>query len=408
MKIAVVGGGASGLVAAIYAKTKENEVIILERNKTCGKKILMTGNGRCNYWNQHFTSNFFHTHEKETLEKIISKDNQEEIKNFFKKIGIIPKIKDGYYYPYSNQAVSILEALIYEAKRLRIKIENNFYVNSIIKKENYFFINDSLKFDKVIIATGGSAAPKTGSDGVGFQLAKSFQHTIYKPLPSLVQLISNEKFLKEWAGVRCESLVSIYENENLIQEQFGEIQLTDYGISGICIFNLSRYASIGLEENQKITIKINFVPFTKQPINIFLDEYNKSVTKRSIKKLLEGFLNKKLIPIILYRSSIKEDVYYEELKKEEQQRLWKFLTSFELPIIGTKSFFNAQVTIGGISIKEINPNTMESLKEKGLYFVGEILDVDGDCGGYNLGFAWISGMLAGKNIKEENARKNEK
>lgn len=400
MKIAVVGGGASGLVAAIYAKNEANEVVLLERNKSCGKKILMTGNGRCNYWNENFKNSFFHTHEKERLEEIIKEENQMEILDFFSRIGIIPKIKDGYYYPYSNQATSVLDALLCEARRVGVEIQTDFLVESIVKKENVFLLNQTYLFDKVILATGGCAVPKTGSDGSGYILAESFHHTLFKPFPSLVQLISKGDFLSSWAGVRSEAVVRIYEDGIFLKEQFGEVQLTDYGISGICIFNLSRYASMGLEKQKKITVKINFVPFCKEDILTFLEKQNKRVRNRTLQELLEGFLNKKLVQVFLKVSPIPFIKHYEELTLEEQKKLGEVLTSFSMPIVGTKSFESAQVTLGGISLGEVHPETMESTLEKGLYLTGEVLDVDGDCGGYNLGFAWITGMLAGKSIHE--------
>jgi len=399
MRIAVIGGGASGLISSIYAKNETNDVIILERNQSLGKKILMTGNGRCNYWNEDFTKEHFYTNDLTRLEKVLTPENKKEINDFFKGIGIVPKIKDGYYYPYANQAINVLEALLRKAKKVGVKIISNFYVESIEKQNHRFIINQSLEFEQVIIATGGSSAPFTGSDGNGYRLAEKFHHTICKPLPALVQLISRGSFLKEWAGVRSEVSLKLFANDDLVKEEKGEIQLTGYGVSGICVFNLSRYVTLGLSQNKKMCLKINFMPFTNDA-ETWLERQSNYVKDMSVIELLEGFLNKKLENIILERCKMSSNKKYLELKKEEKAKLQQSLTSFEISIVGTKGFQESQVTCGGVSFEEINPVNMESEKIKGLYFVGEIIDVDGDCGGYNLGFAWLSGMLAGKDVSK--------
>ena len=401
-KVVIIGGGASGLVAAINAKTNSNDVIILERNNSCGKKILVTGNGKCNYWNEDQNINHYHSNNQELLEKIIN-NNSNQVLDFFSSLGIIPKIKNGYYYPFSNQATSIKNALILEAKKKNITIKTDFLVENIKKEENQFIISSKEEViisDKLVIATGSKAAPKTGSDGMGYSLAKKLGHTVIKPLPALVQLKTEGNFLKEWQGIRTDVKLSLYEDNNLIKEEQGEIQLTNYGVSGICIFNLSRYVSIGLSKNKKEFIKINFLPFLNiSDKKLWLKERNNQVKNRTIEELLEGILNYKLVQVILKKSNINTNKTYVELSDKEKDILIKNLEEFKLNITGTNSFEQAQVCSGGIPLDEINIETMESKLIKNLYFIGEILDVDGDCGGYNLGFAWISGMLAGKDIK---------
>ena len=396
--ITVIGGGASGLIAAIYAKTSSTQVILLERNSDCGKKILATGNGRCNYWNSDQDLKHYNSSSKYLLENIITDQNKEEVMSFFNRIGIIPKIKNGYYYPYSNQAVSIKNALITEAKRIGVHIYNDTYIDSIRRENNKFIINYNKKTiisDSVIVATGSKAAPKTGSDGNGYDLVKRFSHSVIAPLPALVQLRGNENYFKEWAGIRSDVKISLYSNNEFIREEEGEIQLTDYGISGICTFNLSRFVSRGLYENKKEYVLINFLPFLEENKMAFFEERNNLVRGRTLIEFLEGLLNNKLVKVLLNIININCDRKWQDLRYDEKEKLVEIITNFKLEIIGTNSFDQAQVCSGGVPLSEIKIKTMESIYQENLYIVGELLDVDGDCGGYNLSFAWISGMLAG-------------
>lgn len=396
--ITVIGGGASGLVAAIYAKTSATQVILLERNSDCGKKILATGNGRCNYWNSDQDLKHYNSSNKSFLENIITDENKEEIMIFFNRIGIIPKIKNGYYYPYSNQAVSIKNALITEARRLGVQIYNDTYIDSVRRENNKFIINynkKSIISDSVIVATGSKAAPKTGSDGNGYDLVKKFSHSVIEVLPALVQLRGQEKYFKDWAGIRSDVKISLYSSDDFIKKEEGEIQLTDYGISGICTFNLSRFVSRNLYENKNNYVIINFLPFLEQNKISFFEERNELIKGRTLLEFLEGLLNNKLVKVLLNIININSDRKWQDLKYEEKEKLVEIITNFKLEITGTNSFEQAQVCSGGVPLSEIKIKTMESIYQENLYIVGELLDVDGDCGGYNLSFAWISGMLAG-------------
>lgn len=407
-KIIVIGGGASGLVSAIYAAKSGNKVTLLEKNKVLGKKILITGNGKCNYWNDDQSLEHYHTSNKEVLSNIITEENKQEILNFFTSLGIIPRIKDGYYYPYSNQATSIQTALIKEAELQGIVIKTETEVLSVKKENNLFTLNTTngqYNAHKVILATGSKACPKTGSDGLGYVLAKSLGHNILKPLPALVQLKANTNYLKEWHGIRSDVEVSLIENNKKIASEVGEIQLTDYGVSGICIFCLSGRVSRGLSDKKHEQIVINFLyPFsltTKEQFITWMDTRNRKIKNRTIADLLDGLLNYKLINLILKLSKIKREVTWDNLSLKEKQLLGTNLTNFIIDITGTNSFDTSQTCTGGIYLSEISPKTMESLKEKGLYITGELLDVDGDCGGYNLSFAWITGYLAGKGVNND-------
>lgn len=405
-KVVIIGSGASGLISAIYAAKNNNQVIILERNNNCGKKLLLTGNGKCNYWNTDQDLKHYHTQNPLILNKIITKTNQQEILTFFDHIGIIPRIKNGLYYPYSNQSVSICYALLLEAELLGIKIINNFLVDKIIVKNKQFIIKsnqEEIIADKLIIATGSKANPKTGSDGNGYELVKSLNHSIIKPLPALVSLKGEESYFKKWKGIRTDVTLSLYHNENKIKEESGEIQLTDYGISGICVFNLSNVVTKLLDQKQNVKIKIDFLPYLKLSIEdliSFIDKRNQMLKKRNIGELFDSLLNYKLVNILLTESKINPKKSWNDLNNKQKKLVSQNLKQFSLKITDTNSFEKAQVCSGGVPLTEINYQTMESLKVKGLYIVGELLDVVGDCGGYNLSFAWISGMLAGKAISD--------
>ncbi|MBR3229630.1 MAG: aminoacetone oxidase family FAD-binding enzyme [Bacilli bacterium] len=391
--ICIIGGGASGLAAAITAAKKGKKVTIIERNEKCGKKILITGSGKCNYFNDNQNINKYHSTNRELIKEIITEENINKVKTFFNKLGIIPKIIDGYYYPFSRTSVTIQNALIEEAKKLNVEIIYNIKVEKIIKKD-FFIINpekEKIKAKKIVLCSGSKAAPKTGSDGSGYDLAMSFNHKIIKPHPALISLKGDKNYYKKWSGVRTEAILKLYEDNNFIKEEKGEIQLTDQGISGIVTFNLSNLITQKLKTHEEI-IYINFIPFLKENN---LDSLFK--TNKKISEVLERILNYKLVNVLIKEAKLKTN-YYDKLDKKEKNKLLNTLTNFKIKITETGSFDKAQVCTGGVSLEEINLKTMESKKEKNLYLAGEILDINGDCGGYNLTFAWLSGILVGENI----------
>ena len=392
--VVIIGGGASGLAAAISAARLGATVTILEKNNKCGKKLLITGNGRCNFWNEDQDIVHYHSCNKDLLAEFL--DNDDYVLKFFDSLGIVYNNKGGCYYPFSNQALTVQNILVTECQRLGVEIIYNFDVFKVEKKD-CFFINDKIKAKKVIVASGSKAASKTGSDGFGYDIALGFGHKITKVLPSLVQLKGDEDFFKKWSGIRVLSEVKLYENGKFIKKEFGELQLTDYGLSGICIFNLSGIVSSGLDKNFKEVVGINFMPWTNDALGE-LKKLNKESFHKNISEILEGFLNYKLVDIVLKKAGIRRDIYLSNLSKDEMERLLSSLTDFKIDVFSTNSFEKAQVCQGGVSLKEINSKTMESLKVKNLFFIGEVVDIDGDCGGYNLGWAWISGIKAGRSV----------
>lgn len=384
MKIIIIGSGASGLAAGISLLRCGYDVTILERNNISGKKLLLTGAGRCNFFNSDQNIIHYHSSDKDILAKIITSNNIHLVEDFITSLGIIPKVKDGYYYPFANQAYNMKELLERTYLDLGGKIKYNYLVEKIEKKNSLFLINDNISCDKLILATGSKAYKMTGSDGIGYQLAKKFNHHIVKVLPSLTSLITREK--TNLKGVRVDAKVTLYEDGVKVREELGQVQFTDYGLSGICIFNLSYYAVKGLNKNKKEVITIDLMPF--------MDKV--SFKNKKVYDLLLGFLPNKMIDYILKTLDISKDVYYEDLSNDKKQKLTKILKEMEFNITSYKEFDFSQVCSGGVSLREINPLTMESIFVKNLYIIGELLDVNGDCGGYNLTFAFLSGILTSR------------
>lgn len=399
--IVIIGGGVSGIVSAIKSFNGRNRITILERNYKCLKKLLLTGNGRCNYFNDDTSISNYHSMREDLLDKVINSDNVSRVLDFYNELGIIPKIKNGYYYPFSNQASTVRDALMFEVMKLGISIKYNYLVEKIERSNNKFIINDSIVCDKVIIATGSCSYPKTGSDGMGYDFLRKFGHNIIKPLPALVQLNSDFKYCRELSGIRSDVMLSLYEDDEFISSSVGEVQLTDYGISGICTFNLSHFVTRGLDVGKKEVIKVNFLPFIKDNYMEWFNTYSNKHNDKNIYMLLCNILNYKLVKVILKVCSIDNETYYNELDYNSRSLLIDNLTNFRFNIVSTKDFNFSQVCNGGVSLDEVNLSTFESLIVDGLYITGEVLDINGNCGGYNLICAVISGILVGDDLSDK-------
>lgn len=399
--IVIIGGGVSGIVSAIKSFNGRNRITILERNDKCLKKLLLTGNGRCNYFNDDTSISNYHSMREDLLDKVINSDNMSRVLDFYDELGIIPKIKNGYYYPFSNQASTVREALMFEVMKLGISIKYNYLVEKIERSNNKFIINDSIVCDKVIIATGSCSYPKTGSDGMGYDFLRKFGHNIIKPLPALVQLNSDFKYCRELSGIRSDVMLSLYEDDEFISSSVGEVQLTDYGISGICTFNLSHFVTRGLDVGKKEVIKVNFLPFIKDNYMEWFNTYSNKHNDKNIYMLLCNILNYKLVKVILKVCSIDNETYYNELDYNSRSLLIDNLTNFKFNIVSTKDFNFSQICNGGVSLDEVNLSTFESLIVDGLYITGEVLDINGNCGGYNLICAVISGILVGDDLSDK-------
>ena len=399
VRVGIIGAGASGLMAAITAAKNGADVTIYEHKGKPGKKILATGNGRCNFTNTCQNPSFYHSDNKDFPWKVITKFDYKKVLDFFYDLGICINDRNGYIYPKSDQASAILEALLMEVNRLGIKIITECKIKEIrVRKKEFKIIsedNSTYKADKVIVCAGSKASPVTGSDGSGYTIAKDFGHKIVPVLPSLVQLRCKEKFYKKVAGVRVNGRISIEIDNEIISEDTGEIQLTAYGISGIPVFQVSRYAAIGLYNKKDVVAHINFMPdYNKEELkDFFIDRIQRHPYKTG-DEFFTGIFNKKLSS--LFSSILRlENKNIGSLSEKDIDKMVNVISDFSTVVIDTNSYEQAQVCCGGIDTREVEINTLESKYVKGLYFAGEILDVDGICGGYNLQFAWSSGYVAG-------------
>ncbi len=399
--IIIIGGGASGLVAAIYAARNKNKVTILEHKDKIGKKILATGNGKCNYTNLNQKAEHYRGNDNSFAMKVLSGFGAEQTIDLFRELGIYPKEKNGYVYPNSEQASSVVDVLRLELLQLKVRIITDTHVEQIFKLKDQFRIitNKETYFaDQVILAAGGCASPNLGSDGSGYQLAKSLGHRIIKPLPALVQLKSNSKYFKTLSGVRTEALVTLYVNEKFVTKEQGELLLAAYGVSGIPILQISRFASKALNENKKVHLIIDYLPHmtAEEAYNLILYRINRNPS-RTVEENLIGLLNNKLIYIGLIEAGVEPTKISSSIKNNQIKDLVKQLKEWRVIITEPNSFDQAQVSAGGVDTADINPVSLESKLMKGLYITGELIDVDGTCGGYNLQWAWSTGALAGMN-----------
>ena len=398
--ILIIGGGASGLAAAILAARNGASVTILEHMDRVGKKILSTGNGRCNLTNRHMGPECYRSENKTFPMEVVVGFPVEETLDFFRTLGIEPKDRNGYIYPNSDQASAVLDAFRMELERLQVEIRTGVSIREINPGKNGFLIrtdHENVRADRVILCTGSKAAPATGSDGSGYDLAKRFGHRLIPVLPALVQLRCEGNFFKAVAGVRVNGRVSIWSEGDCIAKDTGEIQLTDYGISGIPVFQVSRYASKLLYEKKEVKAVLDFMPdFTEEQTRAFLSARAKMRPEKPADMFLIGLFHKKLSDLWIKLSRIPRDQKAGTFTEDEIIRLVRLVKHFEVPVKATNSYEQAQVCCGGIDTAEVDSGTLESRCVPGLYFAGEILDVDGMCGGYNLQWAWASGYTAGK------------
>lgn len=402
-KVIVVGGGAAGLVAATIAAREGADVTILERNQRVGKKILATGNGRCNLTNLNMDISHFHgKNPKFAYSALKTFDNGQTI-DFFEDLGITHKVEEGgKVFPYSNQASSVLDVLRYEIERWSIETVLEAEVKEIRKNKKGFELltKDGQRHfaQKVILATGGKAAPNLSSNGNGYLLAEKLGHTLVEPFPALVQLKLEEPFLKQIKGIKFEGTAEIILNGRSQAHEQGEILFTDYGISGPPILQLSRIAAENLRRGREVWLKVVLLDkWSPEELAQYLQKRWEANPTKSIFFSFVGLINKQLIPVLLKEVGI-EDIHkpVAEVSNREKRSLLEILQNWTFQVKGTNSWTAAQVTAGGIDVSEVNPTTMESRLVPGLFFAGEVLDIDGDCGGYNLQWAWSSAYVAGK------------
>jgi predicted Rossmann fold flavoprotein len=401
----IIGGGASGIISAIMAKDFGLDVAIVEANNRIGKKILTTGNGRCNISNKNININRYHSENTDFVYNFLENFSLKDTEIFFNSLGInFVELEEGKLYPLSLQASSVLDIFLLALEERQIPVYLNSKVTSIKKLENNFNITTSSDIEilskSVILSTGGNSAPNTGSDGSGYLLAKSLGHTVIAPVPALVQLKLDYSRLKSISGVKFEGKATITINDQKIKSEFGELLFTDYGISGPPILQLSRIAAKSLQNKAKVEIKIDTMPDKSyDELKIMLENHWGTFSYRSLYNSFIGIVHKKIIPVLLKESQVL-DIHKPcwEISWDEKENILNNLKNWSFKVTDTNGFKNSQVTAGGINTLEINSNTLESNLLPGLYFAGEILDVDGDCGGFNLQWAWSSAAVAVKNI----------
>ncbi|MBE6090912.1 MAG: NAD(P)/FAD-dependent oxidoreductase [Clostridium beijerinckii] len=402
----IVGGGASGLMAAIIAKDFGLDVAIIESNDRIGKKILVTGNGRCNITNKNISYPFgcFHSENQDFFKAALDNFTVKDTESTFLSLGLpLIELENGKMYPKSLQASSVIDIFRMAIDDRQIPLYTNCKINSISKKNNFILTSNNDDFKnfsckKLILSCGGKSATKTGSDGSGYKLCKSLGHNIIEPIPGIVQLKLDYPYLKALSGVKFDGSASILVDNKVIRTEFGEILFTDYGISGPPIMQLSSYASKALYENLNVTIRIDMFPLeSKDDIENFFTTHISMFGHREISTALIGVINKKLISTILKDVGIK-DIHLpcSSIDWRTTSKLIDKFKRWDFKCIGTNGFNNSQVTVGGLNTSEVNNISLESKLVKNLYFCGEILDVHGDCGGFNLQWAWSSGYLAAK------------
>ena len=405
-QVIVAGGGASGMAAAIMAARKGSQVTILEHMDRVGKKLLSTGNGRCNLTNLKMGKECYRSDQKGFPMKVLERFGVKETLAFFEGIGVLTKDKNGYVYPNSEQAAAVLDLLRLELGRLGVKIILGCQVKRIGRnriREGFLAETSLGDFEgaAVILASGSRAAAFTGSDGSGYELVRQLGHRVIVPLPALVQLRCEGKYFKQLAGVRCEAKVFLYSGAKRLAWDQGEVQLTDYGISGIPVFQVSRFASRALYGKQPVRAVVDFLPtMDTDSARVFLQQRRKRLGHLKCGDFLTGILHKKLAAVLLKLTGISAEQEAGMVPEDQWERLLVKIKAFDAIVTGTNSFEQAQVCCGGVDTREICPDNLESRLIPGLYIVGELLDVDGICGGYNLQWAWSTGCLAGSSAGE--------
>ena len=389
-QVVITGAGASGMMAAIMAARNGAAVTVLEQNEKPGKKICATGNGKCNFSNLVMPEDAYRGTHPEFVKDAFAQFSVKDTVEFFKELGIFPLDRNGYLYPRSNQAQSVVDVLCMEASHLGVKIKTNEQVTAIETAKNgkkFQVLTKGWHYeaDALILANGSKASSISGSDGSGYELAKKMGHRIIPVYPALTALKCKGPAFKTWAGVRTEGKVSLFINGKFHKSERGELQLTEYGISGIPVFQISTYAIREVHEGKKDELRVDFLPeLTEEETRELLHARKKACPYKNEKELLVGLFPEKLSKVLT-----------------SQKHLLSAIKEFPLEVQDGMSFSQAQVCSGGVDTSQVNTHTMESKLCRNLYFAGELLDIDGTCGGYNLQWAWSSGAAAGIHAAKE-------
>ncbi len=390
-KVVIIGGGASGMMAAIQAARTGAAVTLLEHNEKPGKKILATGNGRCNLTNLVQEPSRYRSSQPDFPWKIITQYPLEDTLAFFSELGIYTKDRNGWVYPYSDQAAGVAQVLELEARHQKVKIKTTEEVTDILREDGQYLVKTATwqyPCNSVIISCGSSASNVEGSSTTGYELAEKLGHTVVKPLPSLCGIRGKDNYYAKWAGSRMDGRITLEIDEETVGEEQGEILFTEYGISGIGVFQLSRYAVRGTDEGKIATYHLDLMPqLTKEELVKLLLDRQQAGSYKNPQELLIGLLPRKMIDVLVKKT-------YEPEKIAERLKDW------QVPVKGAYALQQAQICSGGVDPRELTEQ-LESRLHPGIYFTGEVIDVDGPCGGYNLQWAWSSGAVAGRAAAEE-------
>ena len=407
MKVGIIGAGASGVFAALILKQNYIDTTVIERNANALKKIYATGNGRCNFTNRNVSYKNYHGENPKFTISAIKKFDNYDVIEFFNDMGIPEvELENGKIFPKSLQASSIVKQMMCLANHLEVEFIYDSFVDDVRKDGDVFEVksNDSIyKFDYLIIACGSKAYKKSGSDGNGYILMEKLGHNIVKTHPGIVQLRLNGDSFKKMSGTKFKANAKLVVDGKEVFEFYHDVLFTDYGISGPTILQLSGEAIRAKNKGLDVKIRIDTVDLDENKLYEHLIYIISLNYYKKIKELLVGLINDNLIEEVLNQAGISYDINVCELSKEEIYKLAHTLKNLEFSVSGYKDEDSGQITCGGVDTDEINPSTMESKKIKNLYIIGEIMDVDGDCGGYNLQWAFSSAYSCAMSIiKKEN------
>ncbi len=399
--VVVIGAGASGIMAAISASRQGGKVLLLEHLERVGKKILATGNGKCNYTNSQQGILFYRGNDPAFVVPVFKQFSTDDTVEFFKELGIYPKIKNGYFYPYSEQASAVVEVLELGLREHKIYVMTGCELLQIKTVKNGFKLQTTKGvFDtkSCVFATGLLAGKKCGCDGSAFPYLEALGHQFIDIVPALVQMKSDNSFLKNLAGIRAEIGLKMYVNDILAGEDKGELLHIDGGISGIVAFQLSRYASKALLKNEKVMAVIDYCPnMTPEELySLLIERFHMNGKDKNALEAMIGFMNYKLALAFFKDIHLDHNIKAKDVSKEHLCRLAQMMKETKINITGTKGYEDAQVCAGGLDTTMFHNESLQSKVVPGLFACGELLDIDGMCGGYNLQWAWSSGYVAGK------------
>lgn len=397
VSIAVIGGGAAGMTAAIAAAREGGRVTLYERNERLGKKLLSTGNGKCNLGNTRLSAEDYYGGPSELIGGWLERFGTEETVSFFQGLGLLIKDRNGYLYPACEQASAVLDVLRTEVESLGVELLYGARVSAVERDQGSGrLLVWKREYDRVILACGGQAAPRTGSDGSGYRLAGGLGHTCVPGAPALVQLKCREDYCKAVAGVRADGELHIFDGKKEIARERGEIQLTEYGISGIPVFQLSRTVNYRLPKAGELTAVIDFLPdYPPEEYRMLIRRRALLGGTRTVEEFFTGMLHKKLMTLFIKLAGLKTNTPVKDAPEKALEAVYGLCRAYTLHVTGSNGYDSAQVSAGGVDLRQVTEN-LESRLVPGIYFAGELLDVDGRCGGYNLQWAWCSGHLAGQ------------